>query len=101
MPDKLLFESPIKKRIIESRGEVLISLEPYDMVVDNDVVIGIALTKYYGDKLYFALSATPHGGTAYLREKNDDPWDVRWKLGLGFNLLSSYPLDDRITVKAP
>ena len=101
MPDSLLFEQPVNKRISESRGEVSISLEPYDIVVDDDVVIGIALTRFYGDKLHFAISATPHGGTAYLREKKDDAWDVRWRLGLGFSLLSSYPVDNSISSKDP
>ena len=101
MPGRLLYEIPVLKKITEKRGEVMISLEPYDIVVDDDVVIGIELAKFHGDELHFALSATPHGGTAYLKEKTDDTWDVRWKLGLGFNLLSSYPIDDRITAEAP
>lgn len=101
MPGKLLFEEPVIHTISEERGEVEISLEPYDIVVDDDVMVAIQLIGYYGEDLHFAISATPHGGTAYLRESPDDNWDVRWRLGLGFSLLSSYPVSNKVVSRAP
>ncbi|NNJ82576.1 MAG: hypothetical protein HKP11_10305, partial [Flavobacteriaceae bacterium] len=56
-----------------------------------DVVVGIEMVEFYGDELYLSVSATPFGGTAYLRERSQSGWDVRWNFGLAFGLLSSYP----------
>jgi hypothetical protein len=68
-----------------------VSLKAHNITVDEDVVIGIELVEFYGDDLYLSVSATPFGGTAYLRERSQSGWDVRWKFGLAFGLLSSYP----------
>ena len=68
-----------------------ISLKPYNIKVDDDVVIGIELVKAYGEEVYLAVSGSPYGGTAYIKERSFDGWDVRWKFGLAFGVLSSYP----------
>ena len=99
MPGALLYEVPDKVKISESRTEVNVSLEPYNIVVDDDVVVAVSLEAYHGEELYFSVSATPHGGTAYLRELPTDAWDVRWRLGLGFSLLSSYPISEKIAME--
>ncbi len=91
MPAELVPDENIYHTIRKRKGVESISLKPYNIKVDDDVVIGIELVKAYGEEVYLAVSGSPYGGTAYIKERSFDGWDVRWKFGLAFGVLSSYP----------
>ncbi len=91
MPGQNILTESIFHTITTKRGVEKVSLKAHNITVDEDVVIGIELVEFYGDDLYLSVSGSPFGGTAYLREKSQSGWDVQWKFGLAFGLLSSYP----------
>jgi hypothetical protein len=91
MPGNNLLTESIYHTISQSQGVEEISLKKHNIVVDEDIVVGIEMVEAYGENLYLEVSATPFGGTAYLRERSMAGWDVRWNFGLAFGMLSSYP----------
>ena len=91
MPGENLLSKSIYHTISKNKGVEEISLKEYNVMVDNDIVVGIEMVDSYGEDLYLSVSATPFGGTAYLRERSMAGWDVRWNFGLAFGMLSSYP----------
>jgi hypothetical protein len=91
MPGENLLAESIYHTISQAKGIEEISLKKHHIVVDEDIVVGIEMVEAYGEDLYLSVSATPFGGTAYLRERSMAGWDVRWNFGLAFGLLSSYP----------
>ena len=92
MPGDNLLSESIFHTISQPRGIEEIPLKEYNIVVDEDIVVGIEMVEAYGKDLYLSVSATPFGGTAYLRERSMAGWDVRWNFGLAFGMLSSYPV---------
>lgn len=91
MPGENILSEGIYHTISKNKGVEIISLKEHNIVVDNDIVVGIEMIEAFGDELYLSVSATPFGGTAYLRERSMAGWDVRWNFGLAFGMLSSYP----------
>ncbi|NNF31879.1 MAG: hypothetical protein HKN66_10840 [Flavobacteriaceae bacterium] len=91
MPGQNILSENIFHTITTNKGIERVSLKEYNITTDYDIVVGIEMVKFYGDELYLSVSATPFGGTAYLRERSQSGWDVRWNFGLAFGLLSSYP----------
>ncbi len=92
MPGENILRTNIYHTIRKTKGIEIIPLKQHNIVVDNDIVVGIEMIESYGEELYLSVSATPFGGTAYLRERSQSNWDVRWNFGLAFGLLSSYPI---------
>jgi hypothetical protein len=91
MPGESILTQNIYHLICSKRGVETVSLKPYNIIVDEDIVVGIELVESFGDELYLSVSATPFGGTAYLRERSFAGWDVHWNFGLAFGLMCSYP----------
>ncbi|MCW5518228.1 carboxypeptidase-like regulatory domain-containing protein [Aureitalea sp. L0-47] len=91
MPGDNLLSESIYHTISQAKGIEEISFKDHNIVVDEDIVVGIEMVEAYGEDLYLSVSATPFGGTAYLRERSMAHWDVRWNFGLAFGMLSSYP----------
>lgn len=91
MPGENLLTESIYHTIRQARGVEEIPLKEHNIVVSEDIVVGIEMVEAYGEDLYLSVSATPFGGTAYLRERSMAGWDVRWNFGLAFGILSSYP----------
>jgi len=91
MPGNTVLKENIYHIIRKKKGIDTVALKKYNIKVNDDIVVAIELVKVYGEDLFLSVSATPFGGTAYLRERSQDHWDVRWGFGLGFGLLSSYP----------
>lgn len=94
MPGENVLSTNIYHTITKSEGVEEVPLKEYNIVVDKDIVVGIEMIESYGEDLYLSVSASPFGGTAYLRERSQSNWDVRWNFGLAFGLLSSYPAPD-------
>ena len=70
MPGENILHSNIYHMITRSRGVEEISLKEHNIVVDNDIVVGIEMVEAYGEDLYLSVSASHFGGTAYLRERS-------------------------------
>ena len=92
MPGENILHTNIYHTIRKPKGIEIVPLKQHNIVVDNDIVVGIEMIESYGEDLYLSISATPFGGTAYLRERSQSNWDVRWNFGLSFGLMSSYPI---------
>lgn len=86
--------------IHNKKGLEYISLEDYNINVDEDVLISIQLVEAYGSRIYFALSASAYGGTSFIRQKMHPYWQIQKSVCVGFKVESSFPVsipEDRIT----
>lgn len=86
--------------IYKKKGMEYISLEDYNIHVDDDVLISLQLIEAYGPRIYFALSASAYGGTSFIRQKMHPYWQIQKTVCIGFKVQSSFPVsikEDRIT----
>lgn len=72
-------------------GEVSIDLEPYNIMVNEDFVIGFELIKVYGDVIAFAISGSQYSGPAFKRYVSQDKWERHPEVGMSFSVLTSIP----------
>ncbi len=91
IPGKNILAQNIFHTITKKKGKEVIDLEPYDIKVDNDVVVSIELVEVYGSAIYFALSASAYGGQSFTRELSQDSWKIYKRVGMGFSMDSSFP----------
>jgi len=111
-PSKNLLIKNIFYSISNKNGTVTIDLEPYNIKVDHDIVVGLELIKVYGDKIGFALSASKRlsiftnggipvnnysniksSGISFTRYISQDKWKRYPLIGMNFSLLLSYPVN--------
>ena len=85
-----IFHTITKKKGIET-----IDLKKYNIIVDNDIVVGLELVEVYGDSIGFAVSASKYSGTSFIRYISQDKWMRYAQIGMNFNLLVSYPTDSK------
>lgn len=71
-------------------GVETIDLKPYDIYVNNDIIVSIELLKVYGDKIGLAISGRDQGSTnSFLRYISQDKWKRINSVGINFSLLTS------------
>jgi len=92
-PSKKLLNKNIFHVIKKKTGIVSIDLRPYNITVDNDVVVSLELIKVYGDRIDFAVSAEPHIGVGFRRYVSQDKWKRYDYVGMNFSVLTSIPLN--------
>ena len=93
-PQNKILKQNIFYTIKQKKGDVTIDLEPYNIKVDDDFVIGIELVEVYGDTIEFAVSGNQYLGTSYKRYVSQDEWQRNPTIGMSFEVLSSVPLDE-------
>lgn len=91
-PTEKLLKSNLYKTIIRKDGVVSVNLEPYNLIVDNDIVIGIELIEVYGNSIEFAVSGNEYTGASYRRQISQDSWKRFPTIGMNFEVLASIPL---------
>jgi len=89
-----LTEQDIVHTITKKKGLESISLEAYNIKVDNDVLISIELVEAFGPRIYFSLSASAYGGMSFIREKNHPYWMIQKTVCVGFRVESSHPIKE-------
>ena len=62
-----LLTKSITHTITRKSGLEVIPLEEYNIVVDEDIVVGVELLKFYGKGLGFAVAGIKSRGTSFLR----------------------------------
>lgn len=91
-PAKKLLKSNLYKTITQKEGIVTVNLEHYNLVVDDDVVIGIELIEVYGNSIEFAVSGNEYIGASFRRQISQDSWKRFPTIGMNFQVLASVPL---------
>lgn len=76
LPDKNLLNLSIFETISAQTGDYKIDLSPYDIIVNNDVVVSVELIKVYGGKVGFVLAGKNGGCSSFLRYVSQDKWIV-------------------------
>jgi tetratricopeptide (TPR) repeat protein len=92
-PAKNILNTNIFHIINIKKGKETIDLQPYNIVVNDDVVIGIELVEVFGDNINFAISASKTRGISFLRLISQDTWKRFSIVGMNFSVLTSFPVD--------
>ena len=72
-------------------GVMEVDLTPYDIIVNDDCVVGIELIKVFGDTIEFALSGSDTGGISFKRYVSQDAWFRTNNIGMSFALDALVP----------
>jgi hypothetical protein len=91
-PSDKLLKTNLYKIIAQKEGIISIDLEPYNLIVDDDVVIGMELIEVYGNSIEFAVGANEYHGASYRRQISQDSWKRYPTIGMNFEVLTSIPL---------
>lgn len=91
-PTSKLISNNIVHTITSGLSHETISLEPYNIIVSDDIVVGIELVEVFGDKIRFAISANNKTGTSFTKRISQDKWNRHLGIGMNFTVLTSYPV---------
>jgi tetratricopeptide (TPR) repeat protein len=97
-PKENILATNIFHIITSKEGEETINLRSYNIVVNDDVVLGIELVKVYGSNINFAVSASNKKGTSFLKLISQDTWKRFSGIGMNFSVLTSFPVDSKTEV---
>ncbi|NNF75094.1 MAG: TonB-dependent receptor plug domain-containing protein [Flavobacteriaceae bacterium] len=101
LPADKILETNIFKTIQQSDSLVEVDLEPYNIRVDKDCVIGIELVKVYGDIIEFAISGRSGKGTSFKRYVSQDKWTRSSRIRMNFGVEAGEPAKDGESVINP
>ncbi len=90
-PNVNLLNSNIFHTISIKSGIETINLKPYNIKLDNDVIISVELIEVFGDKISFVLAGMKKSGFTYRRYISQDKWKLIRGVEMNFSLLTSYP----------
>jgi len=90
-PKGNLLSTNIYHMISKKEGKETINLRPFNISVNNDIVIGIELVEVYGDKLSFAVAGNNYLGPSYTRYISQASWRRNLTYGVNFSVLTSIP----------
>ena len=93
-PTEKIITDNIFHTISQKEGDVNIDLEPYNIKVDKDCVIGIELVKVYGETIEFAISGKLRKGTSYKRYVSQDKWSRNSNIGMSFGVQATIPVKE-------
>ncbi|WP_299213192.1 carboxypeptidase-like regulatory domain-containing protein [uncultured Aquimarina sp.] len=92
-PGRNMLTSNIYHTITKEKGEEVIDLMDYNIVVHDDIIVSLELVKVYGEDIEFSIGASKEG-ISYLRSISQDHWDVHWDIGMAFSVDISYPVEE-------
>ncbi|MDX1471314.1 MAG: carboxypeptidase-like regulatory domain-containing protein, partial [Flavobacteriaceae bacterium] len=102
--EKVLLQN-VYKVIDEKEGVVNINLEPYNIHVNEDILISLELLEVHGEEIGFAISGNTDYGPSYIRYVSQDDWEKYRYQGINYALSVSYPVkegkDQQIERKPP
>jgi len=91
MPGKNLLKDNIYHTISKLFGEEVINLEPYNIIVNDSIVVSIELVKVYGIYVDFEVAASRFNGISFTRHLSQDKWR-RYNTLMAFTLNTSFPI---------
>lgn len=91
MPGKNIVKENILHTIFKPFGEEIIDLKPYNIVVNDNIIVSIELIKVYGTYVDFEVATSRYNGTAYTRHLSQDAWKRYDEELMAFSLKTSYP----------
>lgn len=91
LPGKNLLSKNIYHTITINSGIETINLEPYNILVDNDIVISLELIKVYGSYIDFEIGGSDYKTHSFTKELSFDKWKRYPELGMAIKLRTSYP----------
>ena len=91
MPSKNLVKANIIHTISKPFGEEIIDLEPYNVVVNGNIIVSIELIKVFGSYVDFEVATSRYNGKAYTRHLSQDAWKRYDEEKMAFSLKTSYP----------
>ncbi|MHA7059348.1 carboxypeptidase-like regulatory domain-containing protein [Aquimarina sp. M1] len=89
-PDNNILTSNIYHTITKRKGEEVIDLAKYNILVQEDIIVSLELIRVYGEDIEFSISASKQG-RSYLRYISQDAWKDFRNVGMAFRLDISYP----------
>ncbi|AXT51856.1 hypothetical protein D1818_13755 [Aquimarina sp. BL5] len=92
-PGRNMLTSNIYHTITKEKGEEVIDLMDYNIVVHDDIIVSLELVKVYGEDIEFSIGGSEEG-ISYLRYISQGHWDVHWDIGMAFSLDISYPAEE-------
>jgi len=91
MPGKNLLTQNIYHTIKINSGIETINLEPYNVIVNNDIIVSLELIKVYGTSIDFEIAGSNYKTHSYTRLYNQNDWKRFPDVGLAVKLRTSYP----------
>ncbi len=91
-PGENLLKTKIYHTITEKEGEETINLKPYNIRVNDDVIVGLELVEIYGKEIGFVVSASNDLGVSFTKYTSQDRWERYYDISMNFSLLTSYPI---------
>jgi len=93
MPGKNLLTQNIYHTIRGGKGVEMINLEPYDIYVDDDIVVSLELVKVFGKYINFEIGCTKLKSHSFTRHLSHDTWKKYPDTDMAFRVRTSYPSD--------
>jgi cytoskeletal protein CcmA (bactofilin family) len=90
-PGENILKTNIYHTISKPFGEEEIDLEPYNIVVHDNIVVSIELVKVFGTYIDFEFAASRFKGISFTRHLSQDKWKKYDNL-MAFSLKTSYPI---------
>lgn len=90
-PGKNILTENIYHVITTTSGLETINLEPYNVVVDRDIVVSLELIKVNGGVIDFELGGSDYVTNSFIRLSNQDDWDRFPQIGMAMKLRTSFP----------
>lgn len=91
MPGKNLLTQNIYHTIKINSGIETINLEPYNVIVNNDIVVSLELIKVYGTSIDFEIGGSNYKTHSFTRLYNQNDWKRFPDVGLTVKLRTTYP----------
>ncbi|TWO33901.1 hypothetical protein E1J38_003765 [Seonamhaeicola sediminis] len=90
LPNKNLLSTNIFHVVTKKIGIDTINLKPYNIKVDNDIIVSIELVEVFGDKVGFVVAGIG-SGTTFTRYISQDKWEEIKDATMSFQVLTSFP----------
>ncbi|WP_406685409.1 carboxypeptidase-like regulatory domain-containing protein [Seonamhaeicola sp. MEBiC1930] len=90
LPNKNLLNTNIFHIVKKGKRIDTIDLRPYNIKVDDDIIVSIELVEVYGNDIGFVIAGTD-SGTTYTRYISQDNWKVIKDAKMAFKLNTSFP----------
>ncbi len=90
-PGKNLLTQNVYHTIKSTSGIETVNLEPYNIYVDNDVVVSLELIKVHGRFIDFEIGGSDYKTNSFTRLSNQDNWERFPQIGIAMKLKTSYP----------
>lgn len=100
IPGENLLNQNILHEVTTRSGAEIINLEPYNILVHDDVVVSIELIKVIGSFIDFEIAGSYYKTHSFTKNLSFDQWKPFQNLGMAMKLSTSYPNDKgKILVK--